>query len=85
MKIFWTEKAKNYIYSFYENLKDLLIERSYKKDNLEKEADLFIRVHFLLHDNNWEAEQDYLGSTLGEEYIAINSILIQFVLISSFF
>lgn len=54
-------------YSKDENLKDLLIERSYKKDNLEKEADLFIRVHFLLHDNNWEAEQDYLGSTLGNK------------------
>ncbi len=43
---------------------------------------IFIRTILLTFSFFWIS---YLGSTLGEEYIAINSILIQFILISSFF
>ena len=43
---------------------------------------IFIRTILLTFSFFWIT---YLGSTLGEEYIAINSILIQFILISSFF
>ena len=44
--------------------------------------DIFIRTVLLTFSFFWIS---YLGSTLGEEYIAINSILIQLILISSFF
>ena len=44
--------------------------------------DIFIRTILLTFSFFWIS---YLGSTLGEEYIAINSILIQFIIISSFF
>ena len=43
---------------------------------------IFIRTILLTFSFFWIT---YLGSTLGEEYIAINSILIQLILISSFF
>ena len=43
---------------------------------------IFIRTILLTFSFFWIS---YLGSTLGEEFIAINSILIQLVLISSFF
>ena len=43
---------------------------------------IFIRTILLTFSFFWIS---YLGSTLGEEYIAINSILIQLILISSFF
>jgi len=43
---------------------------------------IFIRTILLTFAFFWVT---YLGSTLGEEYIAVNSILIQFILISSFF
>ena len=43
---------------------------------------IFIRTILLTFSFFWIT---YLGSSLGEEYIAINSILIQFILISSFF
>ena len=44
--------------------------------------DIFIRTILLTFSFFWVS---YLGSTLGEEYVAVNSILIQFILISSFF
>ncbi len=44
--------------------------------------DIFIRTILLTFSFFWIS---YLGSTLGEEYIAINSILIQLIFISSFF
>ena len=44
--------------------------------------DIFIRTVLLTFSFFWVT---YLSSTLGEEYIAINSILIQFIIISSFF
>ena len=43
---------------------------------------IFIRTILLTFSFLWIT---YLGSTLGEEYIAINSILIQLIFISSFF
>ena len=43
---------------------------------------IFIRTILLTFSFFWIT---YLGSSLGEEYIAINSILIQLILISSFF
>tara|TARA_E500000178_G_scaffold292606_1_gene297004 strand:+ start:50 stop:1384 length:1335 start_codon:yes stop_codon:yes gene_type:complete len=43
---------------------------------------IFIRTILLTFSFFWVS---YLGSTLGEEYVAVNSILIQFILISSFF
>ena len=44
--------------------------------------DIFIRTILLTFSFFWIS---YLGSTLGEEYVAINSILIQLIFISSFF
>ena len=44
--------------------------------------DIFIRTVLLTFSFFWIT---YLSSTLGEEYVAINSILIQLVIISSFF
>ena len=43
---------------------------------------IFIRTILLTFSFFWVT---YLGSTLGEEYIAINAILIQLIIISSFF
>ena len=44
--------------------------------------DIFIRTIFLTFAFFWVT---YLSSSLGEEYIAINSILLQLIIISSFF
>ena len=44
--------------------------------------DIFIRTIMLTFSFFWVT---YLSSTLGEEYVAINSILIQLIVISSFF
>ncbi len=44
--------------------------------------DLFIRTLFLTFSFLWIT---YLGSKLGEDYVAVNSILIQFIIISAFF
>ena len=44
--------------------------------------DLFIRTLFLTFSFLWIT---YLGSKLGEDYLAVNAILIQFILITSFF
>ena len=44
--------------------------------------DIFIRTIFLTFAFFWIT---YLSSTLGEEFIAINSILLQLIIISSFF
>ena len=44
--------------------------------------DIFIRTILLTFAFLWVT---YLGSTIGEQFIAINSILLQFVIISSFF
>ena len=44
--------------------------------------DLFIRTIFLTFAFLWVT---YQGSRLGEDYLAVNAILIQFVLIASFF
>ena len=44
--------------------------------------DLFIRTFFLTFSFLWIT---YLGSKLGEDYLAVNAILIQFILITSFF
>ena len=43
---------------------------------------IFIRTILLTFAFLWIT---YLGSTLGEEYIAVNSILIQLIIIASFF
>ena len=43
---------------------------------------IFVRTIFLTFSFFWIT---YLGSTLGEEFVAINSILIQLIFISSFF
>ena len=44
--------------------------------------DIFIRTLFLTFSFFWIT---YLGSKLGEDYLAINTILIQFIFISAFF
>ncbi len=44
--------------------------------------DIFLRTILLTFSFFWVT---YLSSTLGEEYVAINSILIQLIIISSFF
>ncbi len=44
--------------------------------------DIFIRTLFLTFAFLWIT---YLGSKLGEDYLAVNSILIQFIFISAFF
>tara|TARA_B100000963_G_scaffold194784_1_gene169457 strand:- start:776 stop:2101 length:1326 start_codon:yes stop_codon:yes gene_type:complete len=44
--------------------------------------DIFIRSVFLTFSFLWIS---YLGSRLGEDYLAINAILMQFILLSSFF
>ena len=44
--------------------------------------DLFIRTLFLTFSFLWIT---HLGSKLGEDYLAVNSILMQFILIASFF
>ena len=44
--------------------------------------DIFIRTILLTFSFFWIT---YLGSTIGEEYVAVNTILIQFIMFSSFF
>ena len=44
--------------------------------------DIFIRTLFLTFAFLWVT---YLGSKLGEDYLAINTILMQFIILSSFF
>ena len=44
--------------------------------------DIFIRTLFLTFSFLW---MTYLGSRLGEDYVAVNTILIQFIFIASFF
>ena len=55
-------------YSKDENIKKLLIDRIYlKEDNLDKEADLLLRISMLLYDNNWEVDTDCIGTELGNK------------------
>ena len=44
--------------------------------------DIFIRTLFLTFSFLWVT---YLGSKLGEDYLAVNAILLQFIIFSSFF
>ena len=44
--------------------------------------DIFVRTFFLTFAFLWIT---YLGSKIGEDYLAVNTILIQFVILSSFF
>ena len=44
--------------------------------------DIFIRTLFLTFAFLWVT---YLGSKIGEDYLAVNAILIQFIILSSFF
>jgi multidrug resistance protein, MATE family len=44
--------------------------------------DIFIRTLFLTFSFLWVT---YLGSKLGEDYLAVNSILIQFIILAAFF
>jgi MATE family multidrug resistance protein len=44
--------------------------------------DIFIRTLFLTFSFLWVT---YLGSKLGEDYLAVNAILIQFIILSAFF
>ncbi len=62
----------------FENL--LVKSKLYKlfKINL----DIFIRTLFLTFAFLWVT---YLGSKIGEDYLAVNTILIQFIVLSSFF
>ena len=44
--------------------------------------DIFVRTFFLTFSFLWFT---YLGSKLGEDYLAVNTILMQFILLASFF
>ena len=44
--------------------------------------DIFIRTFFLTFSFLWVT---YLGSKLGEDYLAVNTILIQFIILAAFF
>ena len=44
--------------------------------------DIFIRTLFLTFSFLWVT---YLGSTLGEDYLAVNTILMQFIILAAFF
>ena len=44
--------------------------------------DIFIRTFFLTFAFLWFT---YLGSKLGEDYLAVNAILMQFIIFASFF
>ena len=44
--------------------------------------DIFIRTLFLTFAFLWIT---YLGSRIGEDYLAVNTILMQFVILASFF
>ncbi len=44
--------------------------------------DIFVRTVFLTFAFLWVT---YLGSNIGEEYLAVNTILMQFIILSSFF
>ena len=80
------------IYSYFFILKRFKIIPRFNNKNifnhkrlfklLNINLNIFIRTILLTFSFFWIT---YLGSTLGEEYVAINSILIQLIFISSFF
>ncbi len=59
-----------------------LVVRSKLLKLLNINLDIFIRTLFLTFAFLWVT---YLGSKIGEDYLAVNTILIQFIVLSSFF
>ena len=59
-----------------------LVVRSKLLKLLNINLDIFIRTLFLTFAFLWVT---YLGSKIGEDYLAVNTILMQFVILSSFF
>ena len=59
-----------------------LVVRSKLLKLLNINLDIFIRTLFLTFAFLWVT---YLGSKIGEDYLAVNTILIQFIILSSFF
>ena len=59
-----------------------LIVKSKLLKLLNINLDIFIRTLFLTFSFLWVT---YLGSKLGEDYLAVNTILMQFVILSAFF
>ncbi len=59
-----------------------LLVRSKLLKLLNINLDIFIRTLFLTFAFLWVT---YLGSKIGEDYLAVNTILMQFVILSSFF
>ena len=59
-----------------------LVARSKLIKLLNINLDIFIRTLFLTFAFLWVT---YLGSKIGEDYLAVNTILIQFIILSSFF
>ena len=59
-----------------------LVVRSRLLKLLNTNLDIFIRTLFLTFAFLWVT---YLGSKIGEDYLAVNTILMQFIILSSFF
>ena len=59
-----------------------LVVRSKLLKLLNINLDIFIRTFFLTFAFLWVT---YLGSKIGEDYLAVNTILMQFIILSSFF
>ena len=59
-----------------------LVVRSKLLKLLNINLDIFIRTLFLTFAFLWVT---YLGSKIGEDYLAVNTILMQFIILSSFF
>ncbi len=78
------------IYTYIFIIKNFQIKPSFQKliipHKISKlftiNVDIFIRTFFLTFSFLWIS---YLGSKLGEDYIAINTILMQFILLAAFF
>jgi len=59
-----------------------LVVRSKLLKLLNVNLDIFVRTLFLTFAFLWVT---YLGSKIGEDYLAVNTILMQFIILSSFF
>ena len=61
---------------------DNLIIRSKLLKLFKKNLDIFIRTLFLTFSFLWIT---YLGAKIGEDYLAVNTILLQFIILAAFF
>ena len=54
--------------SQYDN-KELIIDcLDSKEDNLDKEADLLLRIQMYLYEKQWTFDQDFIGTTIGNKF-----------------